>query len=330
MDLVTLLNIGDDIGWFVAPVAGYLLAAGDRGATAEELSELIGDQSEVNDALAMLRSYGVIVQGEGPKPMIRLQAKGYDSHERIHARLPFRIASIPESLQSGKPLKKTGELETSPNAKKIKTRKLRPQKPKRKGRFADKPSSVRLVKVRKIRTKGIGALQDMVANDTARTYRNCGGGPRYIDEPSRYPILNLWPGMDNANHWKGLDWIGYWLHHWLHHYGQEDPVFAGQRCHGVTSKPDIYMEHGFMAVRLRDSDRGFRGDGEGLREYLDWLFSDFIPEAEWLTSPVSAGQIFRIRNNLFLDRFRSRSVRVNSKSKRPRGKWNPWGYNRRG
>lgn len=319
MDLLTLLSVADDIGWFVAPVTGWLIVAGDRGATTEDLVKAIGDESEVVDALAMLKSHGCVDQIDTENNRFRLNI--CNCEKRVQA-FTVEGSSILPSIPKGK-------IETSPKMKKIKRTGNVTRKAKQKGRLPRKSSSVRPVKVKKIRKTGVGALRDMVDEDNARTYRNVGGGSRYIDTPSKYPALNLWRSKGNPNHWKALDWIGYWLHLWFEYYDQEDPIFAGQRCHGVSSEPDIYLEHGFKAVQLRDSSRGFRGDGAGLKEFLDWVFSDFLPDATWLDDPIMARQIFRVRNNSFLDKFRVRSVKVKGKSSKPRGKWNPWGYSDR-
>lgn len=164
--------------------------------------------------------------------------------------------------------------------------------------------------------------------------RPSSGGPGYAQTPSVYPRLNEWRMKKNPNHWKPLDWTGYWLFRWKKCYGEEDPLFVGQTLSRSLQSAkkhkgkldDPYYELGFKIAGLRDNDRGFRGDGTALKEYIDWLLGDFVEEATWLTDPITAGQAFRYRGNRFLERFKVRSVGKSKGGKKKKGKWHHWGY----
>lgn len=321
MDLLTLLTVAEDIGWFVAPVAGWLMVAGESGATKGDLVTALGvGEDEVSDALAMLQSHGCLVQDTGEQVRFKLQVQDYASRGRRNAEVLF-----PNSFQYRNPI---GGIGTPRKMKKIKTTKNGPRKAEQFSGSLTTSVKPTPSKVKKIKTTGTAGFRAMVDADNKRIH-GPGSGNRYIDKPSEYPILNLWRHKDNPNHWKALDWIGYWLHLFLKLYETEDPIFQGQRCHRPRTETDIYWEHGFQAIQLRDSSRGFRGDGAGLKEYLDWLFTDFLPAATWMNDPIMAKQAFRVRSNAFLDKFKVRSVKVKNKSSKPRGKWNPWGYSER-
>lgn len=387
------------MGWFAAPVIGWLLVAGERGATSEELIRAVGDSQEVTDALAILRSHGFLeVDGNGPGNLATGRGSGGlcpggEGGQRDSWRLPgsleehgevfrLRVQAVialgrekvsifcTPNLNSLKSLSlKRGSIlnGTYRKMKKIKIQKdpvtQNSQEPgKLLAKFQNSlyKNSPNLSENKTGRSKviidhgieiksemeefstvepqhceesrviatgpvpGVKSFRSMIEADSARIYG--GSVSRYIDNPSEYPILNVWRSKENPNHWKVLDWVGYWLHRWLKNYGQEDPLFVGQRCNKPGGNPDIYLEYGFQAIKLRDSDRGFRGDGVGLKEYLDWIFDDFLPDSSWIKTPIHIKQVFRIRDNMFLDRFKVRSVKVRSNSPKPRGKWNPWGY----
>lgn len=160
-----------------------------------------------------------------------------------------------------------------------------------------------------------------------RGYRN------YLKNPSENPALLDWKLKPKPNRWGPLDWVGYWLHKWREFYGEEDPNFVDQTLHRTLSKSrertkgglDIYWQTAMKIERFRDSDRTFRGNGIQVKEFIDWLFETFLPDASWMNSPVSANQTFRVTDNYFLDKFKVRNIKSKSQEKK-KGKWRPWGY----
>lgn len=190
-----------------------------------------------------------------------------------------------------------------------------------------------------VTTNGRTEFADDLRSESKRRYgkpRNYGA---HVNEPSKNPALTQWKTKHQPNRWRGPDWVGYWLYKWREFYEQEDPLFAGQRFiksakrsrERGSGRVDVYWETAFKIEAFRDNDRAFRGDGEGLKQYFDWLFDTFLPDADWLDTPLTASQIFRTRNNTFLERFKVRSVKVKkTKNKKGKGKWRHWGWDSEG
>jgi len=186
---------------------------------------------------------------------------------------------------------------------------------------------------------GREAFADDLKAENKRRYRRPVNYGAHVENPSENPALTQWKTKHQPNRWRGPDWVGYWLHKWRECYGEEDPTFKGQRFIKSSKRSrergegrvDVYWETAFKIEAFRDNDRAFRGDGQGLKDFIDWLFDDFVPGADWLDTPVTVSQIFRPRNNRFLERFKVRSIKVkNSPKKKGKGKWRHWGWDPEG
>lgn len=159
-------------------------------------------------------------------------------------------------------------------------------------------------------------------------------GGKYKSNPSKYPQLNEWRCKKNANRWNTLDWAGYWICSWFNLYDQEDPDFVGVGLQKTIKYKERFYHDiwrlGMDIEKLRDSNRGFRGDGCGTHEYLKWLFEVYLPGADWMTNPISSGQALRVTKNHFLRQFKTKDTKVKDSKKENKGtgKWNPWGYSR--
>jgi hypothetical protein len=179
---------------------------------------------------------------------------------------------------------------------------------------------------------------DLVPKKPKTTNGNGGTRRDYRRNPSQHPDLNNWSQRDNPNNWLKLDWVGYWLHKYLNRYDVEDPHFVGQTVYRSMKRSkernkgylDAYWCVGIQITKLGDSSRGFSGDWQELKEYIDWLLDQYIIEADWLTGPVTAKQAFKVTNNHFVERFKVRDVKPKGAKKKGKGKRHHWGYDPNG
>ena len=335
MDVCDILTIVIDCGPFITNVALWLVAIGKRGATVDELVTAISSTLDVKlnvvKALEIMEEKGWVERFGNSGNKFRAMAIDYDS--RAYARMRgalsrFSIDDVRYVLSRlSREYRKRNQNETGKKVTTIRRIKVGPQKCN--GTLEDKRSQNDInksseIKTRRIKIHGpkssIDKFRNMVSDDVKEKFH--GPGKRYTNIPSQYPHLNQWRQKENPNRWTGLDWCGYWLTKWLKLYGREDPKFCGQSCPRSAGRElDVYRELGLGVIRFRDSGRGFKGDGNELREYLDWLFDDFLPAATWMKTPIISVSAFRIKNNTFLDQFRVRSVKVKAKSKEQRHHW---------
>jgi hypothetical protein len=152
-------------------------------------------------------------------------------------------------------------------------------------------------------------------------------------EPSLNPRLNNWRMKKNPNRWNALDWTGYWLHLWKKCYGEEDPLFVGQRLAASYKQAKRgrgwkcqYYKLGYLLVGVRDGDQCFCGDGQKAKAYLEWLLGSFAEEADWLESPLTYKQATKKTDNWFLNQFKTKSIKPKNRKKPKQEQWSPWGY----
>jgi hypothetical protein len=180
------------------------------------------------------------------------------------------------------------------------------------------------------------ALAQDIATENQRRYGKPKTYQTYKKNPSKNPGVLDWQHKSNPNRWNPLDWVGYWLYRWNEYYGTEDPDFVDQTLYRTIGKSreqsngnlDIYWATGLKIQKFRDSTRTFKGDGQAVKDFVDWLFSSYLPDnAHWLDTPVASYQIFKIVNNHFLGKYRVRDIKPrNGKKKKRSKKWHHWGY----
>lgn len=180
------------------------------------------------------------------------------------------------------------------------------------------------------------ALAQDIAAENKRRYGKSKKYQTYKKNPSKNPGVLDWKQKQNPNRWNPLDWVGYWLHCWSKYYGTEDPDFVDQTLYRTISKSreqsngslDIYWATGIKIQKFRDSTRTFKGDGQAVKDFVDWLFDSYLPDnAHWLDNPIASYQIFRIVNNHFLSKYRVRDIKPKNGGKKKRSKkWHHWGY----
>ena len=322
----------DELGWFVAEVLAWIILAGDEGISKPALKKVC--QTDISDAIGTLLSKRLVTK---TRPYKNAPITYYPNlHKKIFPPGIIITSPIKQSVKQ-----KRLALQ-SERAKKI-AKKL-PGKGSTRARTRERTARLKRAKrglesKKKLKSTSRGTqaenkLQD--ANGKLNAFRDSLKRPsrkslRHKNTPSQYPQLNEWRSKKNPNRWSVLDWAGYWLNKWKDCYEQEDPNFVGQRLSRKRIRPssdgtimDPYWELGYRMESFRDNNRGFRGDGAGLKAYIDWLLGDFVENADWLKTPIMASQAFRIRNNKLLERFKVRAVKV--KGKKGKGKWHAWGY----
>lgn len=156
--------------------------------------------------------------------------------------------------------------------------------------------------------------------------------------PSTHPDLRNWERRGNPNKWRKLDWVGYWLDRFRNRYDIEDPHFVGLTVYRSMSrakerndgKLDAFWYTGIQITKMGDSDRGFGGDWAELKNYIDWVLDEYVVEADWLSGPIMARQVFRITDNFFLEKYRTRDIKPKGLKKKTKGKWHHWGFDPNG
>jgi len=145
--------------------------------------------------------------------------------------------------------------------------------------------------------------------------------------PTQREELNRWNSKPNPNRWRELDWVGYFLIKWKGYYGTENPIFIGAKFNKFRPKgravyDDPFWDAGILIVQCRDHDMGFRGQGQGMKEYIDWIFDDYLDTNQWMKTPITHVQMFKKSNNYFIPQFKMRTVKPKAKKR----KWHAWGY----
>lgn len=149
------------------------------------------------------------------------------------------------------------------------------------------------------------------------------GRKSYKEQPSKRPQQTAWKKRP-AHKWDASDCLGYWLHRYVELYEIEDPQMVGATVKTIE-------KFGFAILSFLRSDDGLRGEVGHWKEYVDFLFSEFLPSADWLTEPMDLQQAIRLPRsgdrNYFLLQWRKSKAKVpKRKKKKLVTVRHPWGY----
>jgi hypothetical protein len=299
-----------------APTLAILAMAGQLGATKAELSEVLG--VDVYDKLMSLRAQGAIERGTGGTYVLKANSSLLASTDVVKRHLTPKTKGTHKKPK--RTIKKAKIRKTSVQIKKLHNARART-------RAASLGSQDRPVRSRSSRSD----LDHMDMIDVSTTgvekYRPKKKKRKsYTQTPSANPKFGEWRPR-NPVKWGHMECAGYWLHKYLEFYEIEDQQFVGTSAKGQK-------ELAWSIWNFVKHDFGLRNESADWKEYLDWLFDVFFPQAKWIEDhPVALQKISRLPNgqsNYFLQQFRSRKAKIPKRKKKTRVKYerHPWGYKR--
>lgn len=147
----------------------------------------------------------------------------------------------------------------------------------------------------------------------------------YKDNPSTRLKFIKWKRKSNIAKWNNADLLGYYLCRFKKYYGDED----FELCLDKLERFELYIIRLFNFGRKAFPVGTNNYKKEELKNYLDWLFDDWLPSPDdnWLDGQVSFPITFDVKKGTLLKRYRDRNSKSKKKRKKGENKWsnkNAW------